>query len=351
MNGCNPTTNPPPGPWGLCLDNAVPGFYCCSGGFLGWSDVVAGMTIDFKGAVALTAAGTPSAPDVLIMAPDGSRTLIPVAANGAFEGKASFPTAGGYQIGLLYHGNPADMAGFDVGWKYVPGPGVATMASLFPNSANAWPAANHLFLAVPYGHPITDAVTIENLAGVPQPGAPAGFNGPVANQQGVATFKLTPDTAVVTEPAMLGPGLYAQTYVDITPAATGGLTGFPPPSAGSPAPIPSSVRTLSGNGVTYYDVADFLEKVEGYADTTGPLSWSSSGKTVSTGASLIDLSSGELDVEKNGQAPKTFGYVTPLVEDGQLYLSIPDLITLGNAIAWAAPDGHGGLYFSDGTIY
>lgn|GEM_PF-5184348 len=162
-----------------------------------------------------------------------------------------------------------------------------------------WPTANHIFLAVPFGHPITDEVEIENLAGVPQSGAAAAFDGPVANAQGVATFSLAPQSAIVAEQAMLGPGLYAQTYFDITPSATTGLTGFPPPLAGSPSPVSSPIRTLSGDGVTYYDVADFLDNVGGFADSTDPLTWSSRGKSVTAyggrGGAVIDLVSGELD--------------------------------------------------------
>lgn len=358
VNGCDPFTISPAGPFNMCLASSVPKFWCCSASYDNWSGIVAGTTVDLKGAVQVDpSTSKPLAPDVVVIDPDGTKTLIPVAADGAFAKEVSFPTVGEYQLGVLYGGKPIETSPFDVAWDYVIPNGAPTVSSLFPDSSRVWPAYD-VFLAVPVGQTTTYTIQAVDAAGTPQPGVVLGFYGPITDAQGDATLTISPPQEVAySPPDALAPNLFTQSYVDIT-GADGGLTGFPT-SPGVSAP---TVRRVVRGGTASYDTVDFLLALNDGFTTTGTspsVDWNATSGTLTitdsgpgTAARLV-AATGEVDVgvwQDSAWTWKPFGTTSPVVTGGQVYLGVTDLVTLLNAFAWAAPDGRGGLLFSDAYI-
>lgn len=360
VNGCDPYAVGSAGPFNMCLSSSVPKFWCCSPAYDNWSGILAGSTVDLKGGVEIDpSTGKPVAPDVLVLDPYGGKTLIPVSPNGAFDQNVSFPRAGQYQLGIYYQGKPMEMTPFDVAWNYVIPKGVPTISSLFPGSSRSWPSYD-VFLAAPADQTTTYTFTAVNAQGVPQPGVVLGFTGAVTDAQANAAIKIArPVGTAFSPPLAIAPNLFAQAYVDVT-AQGGTLAGFPQRKDG----VIPAVRSLSEGGTTSYNVIDFLIAMDdGFAPTSGssqqPLVWNASTDTLTltdygAGATARLLAdTGEVDVgvwQNNAWTWKPFGTTSPVMKGGQVYLSVPDLITLSNAFAWAAPDGKGGLLFSDSSI-
>lgn len=358
VNGCDPAKVNPPGPWGMCLVG-LPHFQCCSAGEVVWSGVVAGALVDIKGAVPIDPkTSAPQSSAVLLLGPGSWRTEIPVAPSGAFDQGVTFPAAGNYQIGVLYQGAPADLDAFQVAWQYKVLQG-ATLASLFPSQGD-WPS-NDIMLATQTGAASSWEIELENAQGVPQPGAALTANGPVANSDGVVTLTY-PAPDQFGPPGEIAAGLYMQSYSDIRPQdAT--LVGFP--AWPHPAPLPTSAPfSVTQNGASYYDVADFFSRVfngftaagpglpPDYNPASGVLSLFEPNRyalvrlLTASGA----VQTGRVIEPGNSTTWSTVGSVQPMVENGQVYLTLQDMTTVAKAIAWAAPDGHAGVLFSDSWL-
>ncbi len=359
VNGCNPTTMDPAAPFGGCLDGALPQFSCCSAAEVGWSGIYAGMALEMKGAVPLDADGKPQSTAVLIIDPAGRKTEIPVRPNGAFDQSYAFQAVGTYQIGVLYRGTPADLVNFQVGWRYKVLTG-STLEGLFPQQREIWPK-DDLFLAAQAGQPSVWTLQVENAQGVPQPGAAVTPNGPVAGANGVVTVTL-PAPQGLNMPGEIAPGLFFQVYEDIMPSGDT-LTGYPPPGPRADV-APGPVSILIG-GVRYYDVQDFFALGDAGFQFGGPGMPPAFADHAAMGAfSLFDgandssarilansgvLQNGEYS-SPNSATWTDIGTVHAIAQNGQVYATLEDMVTIARAIGWAAPDGKGGVLFSDSWL-
>jgi len=357
VNGCNPTAISPAGPFGMCL-RTPPHFSCCSAGAVAWSGIVAGARLEIAGAVPLDPkTGRPQSTAVVLLGPHKWYERIPVAASGAFGRRITFGGAGQYQLGVLYQGKPANLMTFAVAWRYDVRGG-RTLAQIFPRARSVWPK-DDLFLAAPLGARATWRIALEDASGRAQPGVLTTQEGQRSDAHGVAQISLPAKTGL-GPPWYLAPGLYAQTYVDIR-LQGGALTGFP--GGGS---LPAAGTTQ--DGAPYYDAQSFFRLADGL--TTAPAAPDQQpGFQYDAKAGVLTLSSADSGAVARllvaqgtvqtgrwqvGPQPtiawSDAGQVRPIARQGHIYLTVPDLAVLGSAIAWAAPDGHGGLYFSDSYL-
>ncbi len=359
VNGCNPTEiNGATGPFGMCL-GGPPHFSCCSGGYMASSGIVAGMVLDIKGAVPMEpATGKPQSTAVLILDPAGKSTAIPVAPDGGFDENVTFQGAGAYQLGVLYQGAPADLIRFGVGWKYNVLSG-QTLQDLFPGQ-RPWPAYDTV-LAAPTGTPASWTLEVESSGGTPQPGARLTPEGLTANSSGVLNLA-APTESDYGPPNEVATGLYVQYYSDIRPQGAL-LTGFPAQNAG---PVPEAPFSIQETGQTYYDVKDFFWQVLSAFRAGGPgmppgYSFDAQGGVLQ----LLDanryalsrvltasgaLQTGSVTGDSGDVTWTTVGKVSPMVQGDRVYLTLGDMTALAKAVAWAAPDGQGGMLFSDSWI-
>lgn len=345
-------TSGPAGPFGMCL-HGRPHFSCCSAAALGWSDIFAGSTVDIRGFMYLKRKGSSA---VLITGPEGFRTVIQVATDGAFSQRVPFRTAGTYRIGVLSHGHRPRLQTFDVAWRYrvLKGP---TFAEVFRAPGDSWPRSDNVYLAAPASRKTTWMIVLENARGVPQPRAALGPKGTFANRAGIVKVTFSAPNFPGGAPQVLAAGLFAQTYSDIRQQGTT-LAGLP--GADGFLGVPRSIASVARAGRRYFSLEDVLAHLglgaEGLSGVMGDFRYDPATHYLSIADVLrgtearVSSVTGEVEVLSTSASLgastwKSYATVHPVFAGGQIYLSLHDMTIVSGAIAWAAPDGHGGMLF------
>lgn len=356
----NPSTPPVPPPtvvegctsvFGLFCISSVPVIACCSAAETSWSHIYVGETVPVQGSVQFNSqTKVPVYRDVTITGPGGWTTEIPTDMGGTFDEEITFPTEGSYQIGIAGQSPPVT---FYV--PYVPHPDPAlTLSTVFPDSQRN--DFGDTVLTVPSNGPTTFQVLFTDFQGNPVANRTFGPDSNITtNSAGMASFTYTPAPTVGLGIAHLYGSLFVIPYW--TMAVSGGqITSWPPAFGNSP--VPATVRTLSQNGTVYVDVSDALKRLDPVGFYKAYPSDAPVTFDVSTGILTlqpntyepvtVQTSTGQISLETCAdQNCQTFnhtpeGTVTPVLSGGEVYLDLPDLVTLLNTFAWATltPDGH-----------
>lgn len=365
VNGCNPTKVNPAMPGGFCLSGPLPNFSCCSNAYVEWSNIFAGESVSLNGSVPVDpATGQPQSSAVYVESPSGKTVQLPTKPDGRVGGTVAFDEMGTYQIGVIYKGQMANSDNFFVPYE----PHVIsgrTLQSLFPDSNRHWPELT--VLAAPVGQTATFEVQFTDANGTPI--ANRTFNSPAitTDPNGMATVTLPPN------PNGLWMYLYAspldiQTYLTL-PVKNGQLQGIAPLPKGDAGP--STVASLTQGGTVYYNATDLLERLDAdeyqfppgsgngssiVYDPTTPILTVTTPDSYWAPPATLNTQTGAVDLQVPVQTGSTYtisiesaGHVTPIVSGGQVYLDLPDFVTLANAVAWAAIAPDGSLLFSDFT--
>ena len=337
VNGCRPDV------FGFCV-STLPQFYCCSAAYTGWSHVYVDETVDVRGAVPHFTNGQPDASAVFIATPSGVRIVLPVDKAGGFSRRIRFSEQGRYEMRLVpsrkgyQWGMPVP---FYVAYRALPETS-ETLRSVFPLSRASWQGIK--VLAAPVGSAETFGVRFVDWYGHPAANVTLKVAGHAVttDSEGYADIPYQSPTQYMLDGVYTG--LFVQTYARIE-LQGGQLTG-------SPAFGPRTVRVVTVHGTPMVDVADFFQYAfaESSPGTPG-MSFDATTAVLHFG----DSSAPTLDTRTGayrGRAPAGIRYqpvtlgLHPVVQGGQVYLTLGDLAQILNTYAWARSEPDGSMLFS-----
>ena len=346
LNGCTPSV------FGFCVAT-YPQFYCCSAAFVGWSHIYVGESVDVRGSVQLYTDGKPDAKDAYILSPSGVRSVLPVDAAGGFSRRIRFTEPGKYLMGLDPSGPGSPWSSgnmqavpFYVAYRAVPA-AAETLAATFRGSHMHWSGIR--VLAAPLGRHVTFRVRFTDASGHPAAHVALRLNGGsvTTDAQGYAEIPFAGGEAYALDEIYTG--LFVQTYSRV--AIRGGrLLGLP---VYAPSLAPPAVRVITAGGQPMVDVRDFL--LWGVADIIQSPSQGVPAVAFDSATGILRLNSlgdASLDTragEFTWTSPLAGSYripLRPVVQAGQVYLTLADLSRVLDTFAWARPQPDGSLLFS-----
>lgn len=248
---CDPATSV----YGLCLDSG-PKLYCCSAGYLGWSQIVVGTELPLKGRVRLKE-GAPPPPALLLTYPSGREERIPVAPDGAFDRTVSFSDEGIYHLQQTATDSGTQASAPDISFwvAYRVDPMDApTVQSVFGQHHKDM--QENRIVAVPRGQPAQFRVRFVDAAGRPARsrtlGTKAHASGEiVTDDDGVASITFEPSRSLDRYDLQpLYPGLAVLSYTVVEGGDSGNLIGLP----GEP------LQGIKEAGAWYYPLGAFLQR-------------------------------------------------------------------------------------------
>lgn len=356
--GSTPSTVPGTGcTYGPFCITSGPSLHCGCSSITSWSNIYVGETVPIKGAVEVNATTkAPVYPDIAIEGPGGWTAKLPTGAGGTFSQDVTFPSEGWYEFGIPDGGQLADTSTrFFV--PYLPHvlSGV-TVPQLFPDGVSR--LSDNVALAAPANGETTFQILFTDFGGNPVRDQTFGY-APMASistdANGIATIPFSSSDPSGPGLDELYPGLWVLTYIT-DPVSNGQITSWPPiPQSFSG--VPTTVDTVTENGTVDYNVGMAVSRLDPYNFQA----WvSASPKDGSL--TLSSMSAATVVLKPNGQligstcnpdchlSQTPEAQVFPVISDGQIYLDLPDLVTVLNSFAWAAIAPDGTLLFADFMI-
>ncbi len=354
VNGCRPSV------FGFCV-TTKPQFYCCSAAYTGWSGIYVGETVDVKGAVPLYTNGQSTAKDVYIVAPSGAHTVLTVNAEGGFSQTVRFSQQGKYLMGvdasgpgtLWSPGGGAQPLPFYVAFRAIPAAG-ERLSDIFPASSQSWRGIT--VLAAPLGADTTLRVRIVDASGNPAAAVRLpewnGGGSIVTDVQGYAEIPYhSPDTGNYSLDELYT-GFFVQTYSRLTISGDT-LAGLP---SARITGAPSGVRVIRSGGTPMVDVSDFLQAgvwqiFQSPPGSPPPISYDAATGILDLTAlqnATLNTRTGAFVYSPPTQSisPGAHFVLKPVVVNGQVYLSLPDLAKILDIFSWAQPLPDGSMLFS-----
>lgn len=317
--------------WGVCFAT-LPKLVCCSGAYLGWSQVTVGDRFPITGHVRQSA--TAPLTTLQFRAPSGKTTELPVDGD-RFSGVVSFDEEGIWNVQGVSTEDPAppSLAYFGVAYRVV-ADGAPLAQALFATHL-ADPAQQTL--TVPVGQPANLELRFTDAAGQP-----------VVQQQlklGRLAQPLTTDAAgrvqIAITPAgkqsgydllPIYPGLALLSYRTAVVDENHVLTGLPG----------GDIQGIQQGGDTLFPLRDFLTRADtaGFGNTPEWITWHPETRIAELGDLWLMVDTGHVLRKSSGAL---VGRVRPLLHDGRIHLTLPDLALILDQSQWAATTADGGL--------
>lgn len=336
------TCEPNPVANGFCF-LTLPKIYCCSAGYLGWSEIVVGSEIALKGRVIMNP-GDPSARPVRglrLVFPSGRELSIPVGPDGSFARAVRFDEEGVHRLYRVT--GDAALDGGDLGLPFeaayrVDTLDAPTVQSVFgPQHSDM--QANRV-VAVPLGKPAQFRARFVDAAGNPVhnrtlAGKTRALGDVTTNADGVASITFEPSRDLDRYDLQpIYPGLAVLSYTIVEGGGNGSLTGL----AGG------ALKGIREDGVWYYPLGAFLQKAY-------PLRFAGGiqpdGSAIDLAYGSVKLTTEETDrpagqvLDRNGQVLFEVKMINR--QDGP-WLDLPSLARLMDILAW-------GRLLDDGRMF
>lgn len=368
VNGCEPYGTIL---GGFCI-STYPIWTESSAGMTLWSGIAVGATVEIEGATIVSAkTRKPYFSAIEVTGPGGFKAMLPVAPNGGYDEKIAFPSEGEYQMGVVLDGKQQQGISFYV--PYVPHPqGSTTLTDVFPDSLRKLP--NDVVLVYPGGANTSAPVLFTDVEGHPAANVsiPIWNNGKAqtvtTNAQGVARMPLSSSGPYNPEGAYLNSlygALFSLQYVTAN-VSRDIVTAWPKFTTIKPTSL-QSPQTISQDGVTYYETSVAIARLDPVAVFAGsPGGMWRTGASYDSSTEVLTLRPASfvqtVTISPDGTvsapeffcwqsckyvAPHPLAHVQPIVQGGNIYLDVPDLVKVLNTFAWASLSPAGQLRVAD----
>lgn len=307
--------------WGICF-NTLPKLHCCSGAFLGWSEIVVGDSFPMAGRLEQEDRYELPATALWITFPSGRKAQIPVDSSGRFAAMVTFDEEGLYRLYRVSGEKLEAIAEFEVPYRaeLLNAPAVESVFGQHHYRSGVTMAV------VEHGAPTELQVRFTDARGEPVRSRTLELGrGITTDEDGVARLVYDPDA--YGEPysiARLYPGLGVLTYRTVTIDASGTAHGLPT----------GDVAGFVQDGRVYLPLRQFLEKAHPYlfGDQSDMIRWNAEAHTVEIPGISIMVDTGMVLGRGDFRADVQ-------LRDGTTYMELDSLIQLLDRLGMARRTG------------